>query len=194
MKKIIFIDIDETLVYSHARIYVRDKNTNKIIKKLTNTEFNTYQPKENEYFTYEEFQDSNLFVKTSIPNIKMIELAKQLHKNENTEVCLLTARSDFDNKENVLRFFKNHGINVGHYKNGEIHIIRSGNYKFISNVARRKSYVIDKIIKKRNNEFKIIEMFDDSISNLNEFLRLSNKYKDKIFNAYLVNGEKIIKI
>jgi len=193
MRKLIFIDIDETLIFSKARIYVREVNTNKIIRKLSNMEFNNYQLKENEYFTFEEFSNSELFIKTSIPNIKIIELAKKLYE-EGNEVCLLTARADFDNKTNILNFFKDFGIKVGHYKNGEIHIIRSGNYKFIDNVARRKSYIIDKILRKRKNEFKIIEMFDDSISNLKEFLRLSKKYKSKIFNAYLVEKEKIIKI
>jgi hypothetical protein len=122
----------------------------------------------------------------------IINLAKKLYE-EGNEVCLLTARADFDNKENILNFFKRYGIKVGHYKNGEIHIIRTGNYNFIGSVARRKSYIVDKILRKKPY-IKIVEMYDDNFNNLNEFLKLSKKHSGKIFNAYLVENEKIIKI
>ena len=47
-KGITFIDIDETIFRTFAMIYVLDKESKEVVKKLNNQEFNTYKLKYNE--------------------------------------------------------------------------------------------------------------------------------------------------
>ena len=192
MKKLIFVDIDETLFFTKAKIYVRNKETNKIVKELSNQEFNTYKLKENEYFSFEEFKSSDIFIEGSIPNKKMINIVNKLYDNE-IEIALLTARQDFDNKDTLIEYLKSFGLNIGHYKNKDIHIIRTGNYTEITSTAKRKQFVVEKILKKRYKDFDEIVLYDDNEDNLKEFMKLKDKFENKLFTAFKVEGENIIK-
>ena len=183
----ILFDIDETIFFTGAKIFVRKNG--EIIKELSNTEFNTYQLQEGEEFTYEQFKDAKYFAKTSKPNNTLIRLAQE-YINSGYEVNFLTARADFDDKDIVLNFFRENGIKVGHYKNNEPHIIRSGNYTFIKDVSERKKYIIRKILNKRP-EIKNVKLFDDSKNNLKKFLELKEEFPEITFEAYLVNKSHI---
>ena len=187
MKKLVFVDIDETLFYTKAKILVKDKETGKIIKELTNKDFNTYKLDDNEEFDFVQFSSADIFTKTSEPNMKMIDLVRK--KKKNNIVCLLTARGDFDNKEKVLNFLRKYGLNVGHYKEGKIHIIRTGNKKYLP-VAVKKRRAVEKVMFAQG--LYDIELYDDSIENIKEFLKLNCLYPDRTFTGYLVKDENII--
>jgi hypothetical protein len=75
---ITFCDIDETLLNTYAKIYVLNKDTKEIIRKLDNQEFNTYELQPNEEFDFREFRDSVLFNKTSKPIQPMIDRLKRM--------------------------------------------------------------------------------------------------------------------
>jgi hypothetical protein len=55
-KGITFIDIDETIFNTFAKIYVIKDG--KVIKKLSNQEFNTYDLQDRESFDFREFRDA----------------------------------------------------------------------------------------------------------------------------------------
>lgn len=185
-RKLIFVDIDETLFFTKAKILVRNKFTKKVIKELTNQDFNTYKLDKNEEFDFIQFKSADIFTETSEPNMKMINLVKEVQKNN--IVCLLTARGDFDNKEKVLNFFRKYGLNVGHYKEGKIHIIRTGNKKYLP-VAVKKRRAVEKVMFAQG--MYEIELYDDSIDNIKEFLKLKCLYPEREFTGYLVKEDKI---
>lgn len=164
--RLVFFDIDETLFETYAKINViKDGN---IIKQLSNKEYNTYTLKDGEYFEYSEFKSSSLF-KQSKPINNIINSLKDMY-NRGCEISLLTARSDFDDKDSIIDFFNSYGINVGHYKDKKIHIIRCGNEPGAP--AQRKYDVINNILKKRL-DIKEIVVIDDSTTNLSAISKIN---------------------
>lgn len=185
--KMVFMDIDETLLFTKAKINVMKNN--KIIKKLTNQEFNDYDLGIGESFDFTEFEDSKLFATTSIPNYPMINLLKELLQ-EGKEVLLLTARGNFDCKETIRKYFNDLGIPVGHYLDSKVHIARCGRDKYSAygRSNTRKKHVIQKILAKRP-DVTHIEMYDDSMENLKTF-----KTIDFPSSAYLVDHSIVCKV
>jgi len=188
-----FFDIDETLFKTKAKVYVLNKDTGEIIKKLSNQEFNTYQLNQNEIYDFREFKDSKLFTKTSEPIGTMIAKLKAIFKNASkngSEIYLLTARQDFDNKEKLLQYFRGLGIDVGHKNEGKIHIIRAGNTAVSKGLksAEAKKEVINNFVK--TNKYSRIRLYDDDKTNLDKFLELKNDYPNYKFEAYLVKDAK----
>lgn len=191
------IDIDETLLNTYAKIYVLNKDTKEIIRKLDNQEFNTYELQPNEEFDFREFRDSVLFNKTSKPIQPMIDRLKRmitmLKKNDRGSwIVLLTARSDFDNKEVFLSTFKKLGIDVN-FPN--LYIERSGNIK-TGTVSEKKKKIIFKYLNKYN--FRRVRMFDDDIKNLETFIKITKDkdlipIKNKVKKVYNIpDGESIM--
>jgi hypothetical protein len=182
-KSINFFDIDETLLQTKAKIYVIKDG--EIIKKLSNQQFNNYQLQPGESFDFREFRDADLFAKTSKPIVPMIKKIKSFFKNlkGKGEIALLTARGDFDNKEKILEYFKGLGIDVGHFKDGKIHIIRTGNLGKPSAIAKKE--VVSNILK--TNKFYKARLYDDDKKNLETFLSLQQDFPNIIFEAYIVN-------
>jgi len=163
IKRLVVVDIDETLFVTKAKIYV--KKNGKIVKELTNSEFNEYKLNSGEEFDFEQFKDTDLFVETSIPNLKMIDIVNKLQNVKNTQIVILTARNNMDDKEKFLNFFRGFGMNVGHFKNNQIHIIRSGELEDNISTAEKKKLIISRLI--NNNDFNLIEFYDDNLENLN---------------------------
>ena len=56
--KVLVFDIDDTLIKSNARIFVRKNG--EVIKTLNSQEYNEYVLQPDEKFTYEEFEDLNI--------------------------------------------------------------------------------------------------------------------------------------
>ena len=186
-KSINFFDIDETLLQTKSKIYVLKDG--EIIKKLSNKEFNNYQLQPEESFDFREFRDAELFAKTSKPINSMIKKIKSFFRNlkGKGEIALLTARADFDNKDRILEYFRGLGIDVGHYKDGKIHIIRTGNLGKPSAIAKKE--VVSNILK--TNKFYKARLYDDDKRNLEVFLSLEKDFPNIIFEGYLVNHGKV---
>ena len=181
-----FFDIDETLLETKAKIYVIYNN--KIIKKLSNKQFNNYQLNPGESFDFREFRDAEYFAKTSKPILPMIKKIQAIFKNASaagSEVYLLTARADFDNKEKILEYFRGLGVHVGHSSEGKIHIIRAGNLGKTSGEAKKE--IIEKFAK--TGKYQRIRLYDDDTKNLDKFLELQDEYPYD-FQAYLVLNNK----
>lgn len=176
------VDIDEVLASTKARIYVVDKDTDEVIHKLSNQEFNTYQLKDNEEFDFREFRDAHLFKTTSDPIQPMIDRVKRmidmLKKNyRGSWIVFLTARASFDNKNEFLQWFKDQGIDVNF---SNLYIERTGDQK-TGTVAEKKEKTIMKYLKRYN--FKRVRMFDDSIKNLKQFINMTNDIPEDIVES-----------
>jgi predicted secreted acid phosphatase len=182
-----FVDIDETLFKTIAKISV--VKGNKTVRRLSNTEYNTYTLKDGESFDYSEFRCSDTF-KKSEPIQNMIDIVKEL-RSKGREVIIISARGDLDCKDSVLNYMIEHGIDVGHYKDNKIHIIRCGNKP--GKPAQRKQDIISNILRKRP-EIKEIELYDDSIENLEYVSKIdikSTMYHVTHDKIKIYKGEKI---
>ena len=60
-----FIDIDETTFHTYAKVGVYDRN-GKLVRKLDNQQFNTYELQDGEHFNFDEFKDSKVFKNNSL--------------------------------------------------------------------------------------------------------------------------------
>jgi hypothetical protein len=179
-------DIDETLFHTTAHVIVRGPG-GVIRRKLNNREFNDYKPKPDDTLDFSEFKDADLFYETSRPIRKMfnrIKLIMRMKKNPNSKVIILTARSDFDNKDKFLATFRKHGLT----EIDEIHVHRAGNLTGYS-AAEAKRIYIEQYLK--TGKFYKARLFDDSESNLKMFNRLRLKYSTIEFDPWQVvhNGD-----
>jgi hypothetical protein len=187
-RSVTFVDIDETLFRTFAKIKVIKNG--KIVASLNNTEFNTYQLEDGESFDFGEFRNSELFKRTSIPiqtTISLLNRIQRSAKQRNSPIYLLTARADFDNKDSLLDFLKTHNIDVGHHRDGKVHIIRAGNISSGKGSAVNKKIMIHKIMQMGN--FNYVVLVDDDLSNLNAFLSVPYELSKK---TILSSGGKII--
>ena len=188
---ITFIDLDETLFFTKAKIIIKDENGN-ILRKLTNQEYNAYIASPGEVFDFSEFVDTDIFVNTSVPNTPMITILQELFENTkttNSEVYLLTARQDFDDKDKFLEFLVKHGIEAGHKDDQKVHVIRAGNIPGLDN-AGKKYHIIKKMLE-GNTQFKKVRLYDDSRDNIDAFLDLILDYHEISFNAFHINNGNI---
>jgi hypothetical protein len=188
---ITFIDIDETLFFTKANILVKDVKGN-ILKKLTNQEYNNYTQAPGEYFDFSEFVSTELFINTSIPNKPMIDILKKVFettKTSNSEVYLLTARQDFDDKDKFLEFLVKHGIEAGHKDDQKVHVIRAGNIPGLD-YPGKKYHIIKKMLE-GNDQFKTVRLYDDSEANLEAFQELRLDYPDLNLDSFKIEGSNI---
>lgn len=196
-KGISFVDIDETLFFTYAKIYVIKDGS--ILKELSNTEFNTYELQDGESFDFSQFKDSKLFKNTSKPITDMINRVRIIFDNiqkhgRGSKMYLLTARADFNDKEEFISFLQSYGLPIGHEKDGLIHVIRAGN-KPGSGSAIKKKVIIKELLEK--DYYRRVRIYDDADSNLKEFLNipkeLTKEYISKVKDLYdIPEGEPII--
>ena len=182
-KTISFWDIDETILQTKAKIYVIKNG--KIIKKLTNQEFNTYELQPDESFDFREFRDAQLFKKTSIPIPKVVEYLKGMFKRANIKeqkVVFLTARADFDDKEVFLSTFSDLGIPINN-----IYVERTGNIK-TGTTDQKKEKTVRKYLD--TGQYSVAKLYDDDIRNLKTFLSLQDDYpKIKFYGIQIINNK-----
>lgn len=181
-------DIDDTLFHTTAQIgVVKD---GKVIKKLTNQEFNNYNADNGETFDFSEFRDAEKFYKESKPIARMLDKAKAILKNsqnnENSKVIIVTARSNFDNKERFLATFRKHGFDID-----KVRVERAGRIGGDFIPAFKKVIIIRNYL--NTKKFSRVRLFDDSMSNLKEFLKLKHEFSTVKFEAFFANPDGSIK-
>lgn len=166
---ITFVDIDETVFNSFAKIKVIKEG--KVTRLLSNQEFNEYKLNEGESFDFSEFKDAETFLKSAKPIVSVIaELKKILHiittNSEGSRIVFLTARSDFDNKEKFLNTFRIYGIDIDSTR---MYVERSGNLS-TGSVAEKKKQVVLKYL--ADGKYRRVRLVDDNQGNLDEFLTI----------------------
>ena len=179
-------DIDETLFHTKAKVAV--VKDGKVVRMLDNQEFNTYKRKAGEEYDFKEFKSADVFRKTSVPVVKMIEKAKAIvkaKKNPHSRAIICTARADFDNKKMFLQTFRDHGLPID-----EMHVERAGNLG-IDSSAEAKKVIFRKYLNTQN--YTKSRLYDDAMSNLKAFLELSDEYPNIQFEAWFVNHDGSVK-
>jgi len=189
-KGITFVDIDETIFKTFAKIYVIVNGA--IVKKLDNQTFNTYELQPGESYDFREFIDAKTFRKTSIPIPKTINRIKRMFKNINirgSKVVFLTARSDFDNKDEFLQTFREHGIPIDN-----IYVERAGNVK-TGTTSQKKENIVLKYL--ATGLYRRVRLIDDDMANIKGFLSIESKLPqntiNKVKERYGIEGEESIK-
>ena len=179
-------DIDETLFHTKAKVAV--VKDGKVVRMLDNQEFNTYKRKPGEEYDFKEFKSAEVFRKTSVPVVKMIEKAKAIvkaKKNPHSRAIICTARADFDDKNMFLQTFRDHGLPID-----DMHVERAGNLA-IDSSAEAKKVVFRKYLNTQN--YIKTRLYDDAMSNLKAFLDLQKEYPNVTFEAWFVNHDGSVK-
>lgn len=180
-------DIDDTLFHTNAMIVV--KKDGQPVKELTNQEFNNYKLGPGEEFDFEQFRDSKKFREESKPMDRMIEKAKIIvdrQRSPLSKTIILTARSNFHDKNPFLQKFRDHGFPID-----KVYVERAGNMAGNEVPAIKKAIIVRDYL--NTNNYLKTRMFDDSMSNLKAFLALRSEYPDVKFEAYFVNHDGSIK-
>lgn len=181
-------DIDDTLFHTTAQIAV--VRAGEVIRKLTNNEFNTYKLEPGEEFDFSEFRDAHKFYHESKPINRMLAKARIIlansTKNPMSKVVIITARANFDDKEKFLATFRKHNFDID-----KVRVERAGNINGDFIPAFKKAIIIRNYL--NTNAYSKVRLFDDSMSNLKEFLRLKSEFKNITFEAYFANPDGSIK-
>jgi len=181
-------DIDDTLFHTTAQIAVIKDGV--VLKKLTNQEYNTYTLKAGEKFDYSEFHDADKFYKESKPIGRMLAKAKAILtnslRNPLSKVIIVTARSNFDNKEKFLQTFRKYGFDID-----KVRVERAGNIGDIEVPAIKKYIIINNYI--QDGVYGKVRLFDDSMANLKVFLKLKEKFPQIEFEAWFANSDGSVK-
>jgi hypothetical protein len=174
-------DMDETLFahdHNKLRVHVTDKNGRRV-RTLTNQEFNTHQLPPDHRYDFSEFKSSDVFTQSAKPIRKMIAKLKAI-KNNGGKTAIVTARADLDDQPKFARHMGKYGIDIG-----DTHVHRAGNME--GKPADTKATVISALIN-RDGHNKV-HLYDDSVDNLNGFLKLSKQHPDVEFHAHHVQHD-----
>ena len=180
-------DIDDTLLHTTAEIQVKNQH-GKVVKKLSNQEFNNHTLPDDHEYDFGEFKDAKKFAKESKPMHSMIEQLKKIQKKialnltPGSKIIMNTARSDFDNKEIFLGVFKSLGIDID-----TIHVHRAGNIEGNMLPAQKKLVYIRKYLD--SQKYNQVHMYDDSKTNLKYFVSLKDEYPKIQFYPWLVRED-----
>jgi hypothetical protein len=184
-------DIDDTLVYSSAKVLVKD-SADRTVAALSTSEYNTYSLPDGCRFDYSEFRSADIFCRTTKPIANMIRTINAAQatskKNPKNKTVINTARADFDDREKFLGALSSHGIE----NMDKIHVHRSGNLPGNDSAAKKKLVYIREYL--NAHPYTCVRMYDDSMDNLNAFLSLRDEYPNVRFCAYHVgHGGKMSK-
>jgi hypothetical protein len=177
MKNLTIFDIDETLFETTAMIRV--VKDGEMVKLLSNSEYNTYELESGETFDFSEFKDAEKFFHESKPIHDLLDEVR-VSLDSGDDVRIVTARCDFDCKHTFLNTFRKHDIDID-----RIHVYRAGNMDNSIPPAIKKAIIIDGFLK--SNKYNRVSLFDDSMSNLKEFLKLGAKHIATKFEAKFVD-------
>ena len=179
--KLVIFDIDDTLVNTDTRVnVVRD---GEVIKQLNSHDFTHYKLGPGETFDFGAFRDAREFFTKAKPIPGMIRQLKHDIATGN-RVIMLTARSDFNDRDVFLDTFRRFGIDMD-----QVHVYRAGNLAIKAATEEKKKIILKHLLGKEH--FDKLIMYDDSVPNLNAFLSLKQDYPYSRFYAWHVdpNGQ-----
>lgn len=179
--KLVIFDIDDTLVNTDTRVNV--VKDGRVIKQLNSHDFTHYKLQPGEEFDFGAFRDAREFFTQARPIPGMIRQLKHDIATGN-KVIMLTARSDFNDRDIFLDTFRRFGIDMD-----RVHVYRAGNLAIKAATEEKKKIMLRHLLGKAHYD-KVI-MYDDSVPNLNAFLTLKQEYPWSKFYAWHVdpNGQ-----
>ena len=176
-------DVDDTLFHTTAK--VRVMKGDKMVKSLTNAEYNTHELPDGHHYDYTEFRDAEKFDTESKPNQRMLQKMRRLHnraKDTGGRVIINTARADFDDKDRFLDAFRKQNIDIDN-----MHVYRAGNKKGKGTVAEKKTAIIRDQL--NDGDYTHASLHDDSEDNLKHFLSLQDEFPNVRFIAHHVKPD-----
>jgi Protein of unknown function (DUF2608) len=180
-KNLVIFDIDDTLLHTTAKIRVIKNG--QVVAELDNQQFNQYQLKPGEEFDFGEFRSAEKFNQESQPIEPMVKKLKDILAHSTTsDVIMLTARADFDNRDLFLKTFTDLGIDMS-----RVYVHRAGNLPGDDIPAEKKAVIVRKYAD--SGKYYKIVLYDDSRTNLEVFKNLTDEYPDIDFRAYYVGPE-----
>jgi ribosomal protein S18 acetylase RimI-like enzyme len=177
--KLVIFDIDDTLVNTDTRVNVVQDG--RIIKQLNSHDFTHYKLAPGESFDFGAFKDAREFFTKAKPIPGMIRQLKQDIATGN-RVIMLTARSDFNDRDVFLDTFRRFGIDMD-----KVHVYRAGNLAIKAATEEKKKIILKHLLGKEH--FDKLIMYDDSVPNLNAFLSLKQDYPYSRFYAWHVDPD-----
>jgi 8-oxo-dGTP pyrophosphatase MutT (NUDIX family) len=175
---LIIFDIDDTLMHTTAKIRV--VKDGRVVRELSNQEFNSYELRPGEEFDFGEFRSAEKFRQESQPIEPMVRKLKTILAHHPTaKVIMLTARADFDNKQMFLQTFADLGIDMS-----RVHVHRAGNLPGNAIPAEKKAVWVRRYLD--SDQYDHVRLYDDSMSNLTVFKELQKEYPNVDFRAIYV--------
>jgi predicted chitinase len=175
--KLVIFDIDDTLVKTDTKVNV--VKDGKIVNQLNSHDFSEYQLQPGEEFDFGRFRDAREFFEKAKPILPMINQLKHDIATGN-KVIMVTARSDFNDREIFLDTFRRFGIDMS-----KVHVYRAGNIKDNLPTEVKKKAIIRKVLDA--NDYNKAIMYDDVMPNLDLFLSLKDAHPGVKFYAWYVN-------
>jgi FMN phosphatase YigB (HAD superfamily) len=176
-RKLVIFDIDDTLVHTQTKVHV--VKDNQVIKSLNSHDFTHYKLQPGESFDFGDFRDAREFFEKSKPIIPMINQLKRDIATGN-KVVMVTARSDFDDRELFLDTFRKYGVDMS-----RVHVYRAGNMTQKVQTEEKKKIIIRELLNKALYTKAI--MYDDAEPNLHAFISLKDEYPHTKFYAWHVS-------
>ena len=176
-KKLVIFDIDDTLVNTNTRVIVR--RDGQPVHSLNSHEFTHYKLKPGETFDFGAFRDAEDFFEHAQPIAPMIEQLKNDIATGN-RVVMVTARADFNSKEIFLKTFEQWHVDMS-----RVHVYRAGNDTDPVPIDEKKARIIRRLL--TGHAYNKAIMYDDSVPNLESFVRLHNEYPGVKFYAWHVD-------
>ena len=181
-KTLTIFDIDDTLFHTTAKIKV--VKDGKVIRTLTNQQFNNYELQPGEEFDFGEFRDAKKFAQESEPIEHMMDELKTILAHSKGTVIMLTARADFDDKATFLKTFTDHGVDMS-----RVHVHRAGNLPGDAIPAEKKAVWVRRYLD--TNKYNQVSLYDDSMTNLRVFKSLKKEYPNVDFDAYYITPDDV---
>ena len=164
--KILVFDLDDTIIVSAAKIWVKDKLTGEEFS-LTPEEFNTFQKKPNQILNFDEFQSLEIMKAGKLINY-YFKIFKEAYKKK-IAIGIVTARDDHNM---IYRWLKDH---LKHPIDGDLIFAVNDNryHNFRGDIADRKKEAFREIIDKGFND---LQFYDDDSENLRLVKSLEKDY------------------
>lgn len=168
-KKLFAFDMDETLLAhdpKHLKVHIRNSE-GKLLRSLTNQEFNKYKLKPGEHYDFKDLRSAKLLGLSAHPIQPMINKMNQL-KKRGFKTEIVTARADLDDKQMVKKHLNKFGIDIR-----TTHMRRAGNVEGTSTGDRKRRVISDQIKKHKYNE---VHLYDDDLGNHKHFAKLKQDH------------------
>lgn len=203
-KSIHLFDLDDTLIQTSAKIWVKDA-LGEVVTALLPSEFTTYNPKTGEVFDFREFSDLGILSRGIVVKYTKTIIESILKYGTNSDFGILTARADKKlHAPFLIRLFwslfqirlaKEHIFAVSDqrfagYKDRTFGLQESENGRLRQgfstlSVAERKALVIAQDLVGRG--YNDISFYDDSRENLDSFKVMRNAYPQVVYKPHFID-------
>lgn len=182
-------DIDDTLGKTEAKVVVMSKG--KIVKILSPGEYNSYELKPGENLDFSQFRSGKIFRETFKPINNVLDRAKEIvwNQTENSHSIILTARADFEDHEEFLQAWRDHGFPID-----QVYVERSGNLSKLN--PKSPAHINKGVILKKylsSGKWDRVRMWDDHEKNLDILFKVAEMFPEVEAIGYLVKDGKVTK-